>query len=147
MPYFTNLADIRVRCLHFQAIKNRKSVNQNIVTLNAIIRNYYMVTKTFLQTMLFWQVNVIRLIERLRSNRKIFARLLGKMAAALVRFRTRYFLWKYFYFERTATRFFNSFGLENNLVKRLRNLRIEKPTEIQEKVRFIPVQFNRGLPK
>ena len=44
-------------------------------------------------------------------------------------------------------RFLNSFGLESNLVKRLRNLRIEKPTEIQEKVRFIPVQFNTSLLK
>ena len=59
------------------------------------------------------------------------------MAAVLVCLRTRYFISKNIHFEGTKRRFFNSFGLENVLVKRLKNLRIEKPTAIQEKVRFI----------
>lgn len=64
---------------------------------------------------------------------------LGKMAASLVSNRAAfmYFLSRNVYFERTKKRLFHSFGIKDVLLKRLKNLRIEKPTKIQEKVSWV----------
>ena len=64
-------------------------------------------------------------------------RLLGKMAA---RVRARDFGNKFwicrggFYLKKVKNRLFHSFGLKDILLKRLKDMNIEKPTVIQEKV-------------
>ena len=58
---------------------------------------------------------------------------LAKMAIAMCN-AARYFLIGKFNFERVKKRLFHSLGMRNALVKRLADLRIQKPTAIQEKV-------------
>lgn len=62
--------------------------------------------------------------------------LLGKMATAMCN-AARYVLIRKFNFEGAKKRLFHSFGIKDTLVKRLANLRIEKPTAIQEKVSYV----------
>lgn len=61
--------------------------------------------------------------------------LLSKMATAMCK-AARCFLIRKFTAERAKKRSFHSFGIKDVLVKSLANLRIEKPTAIQEKVSF-----------
>ena len=62
--------------------------------------------------------------------------LLGKMAAVVVNSRATFMhpLSRNVYFEEAKKRLFHSYGIKDVLLKRLKNLRIEKPTAIQEKV-------------
>ena len=59
-----------------------------------------------------------------------------KMATAMSN-AARCFLVRNFNVARAKKRSFHSFGIKDVLVKRLANLRIEKPTPIQEKVSFV----------
>ena len=61
--------------------------------------------------------------------------ILGKMATAMCNV-ARCVLIRKFNFEGAKNRLFHSFGIKDALVKRLANLRIEKPTAIQEKVSY-----------
>lgn len=68
---------------------------------------------------------------------------LGKMATAMSNAAT-YFLIRKFNFEWAKKRLFHSFGIDNALIKRLANLRIEKPTAIQEKV-YVSIVYSVRL--
>ena len=64
-------------------------------------------------------------------------RLLGKMAARVHArdFRNKFWICRRgFYLKEIKNRLFHSFGLKEILLKRLKDLKIEKPTTIQEKV-------------
>jgi len=63
--------------------------------------------------------------------------LLGKMAISMYNAVRRYVLIRKFNFEGAKMRLFHSFGIKDALVKRLVDLRIEKPTAIQEKVSYM----------
>ena len=60
----------------------------------------------------------------------------SKMATAMCN-AARCFLIRTFNVERAKKRSFHSLGIKDVLVKRLADLRIEKPTPIQEKVSFV----------
>lgn len=63
--------------------------------------------------------------------------LLGNMAIGMYNAVRSYVPIRKFNFEGVKMRLFHSFGIKDALVKRLVDLRIEKPTAIQEKVSYM----------